>query len=123
VSRWKLATQTHFNDKNKLLSITDASLTNDTFYHLIDCIQFTQRKGHEIKGLNLNGNTDLGDKSLKLTTEMLKQLHSIKVLSIERFKVSYNSLTNLFQQLPSTRLIELNISGIPLNYFSIENLC
>jgi len=60
---------------------------------------------------------------LKLITEVLKQFHTIKVLSIERFKVSYNSLTNLFQALSGTRLIELNISGIPLNYFCVENMC
>jgi hypothetical protein len=45
------------------------------------------------------------------------------VLSIERLKCSHQSITYLFQALPFTRVVELNVSGIPVNYFGIDALC
>jgi len=50
----------------------------------------------EIKGLNLNGNVELTDYSLRVLIEFVKKYQSIKVLSMERFKVSHASLNALF---------------------------
>lgn len=32
-------------------------------------------------------------------------------------------MRNLFNQLPETNIVELNVSGIPLSYFCVESLC
>lgn len=76
-----------------------------------------------VKGLNFNGNTELTDQSLNILVQFAIEFQSIKVLSIERFQVSHSGITNLFIQLPNTRIVELNISGIPLNYFCVDSLC
>ena len=76
-----------------------------------------------IKGLNFNGNYHLTDMALKALVQYSKDNTSIKVLSIEKFKVSFQGLTYLFSELINTKIIELNISGIPINYLNIETLC
>ena len=56
----------------------------------------SKESGIEIKGLNLNGNVELTDYSLRVLIEFVKKYQSIKVLSMERFKVSHASLNALF---------------------------
>lgn len=77
----------------------------------------------KIKGLNLNGNSDLTDVSVREVSDFLKKHKQIIVLSIERIQASHQSINYLFQQLPQTNVVELNLSGIPINYFCIDSLC
>jgi hypothetical protein len=73
--------------------------------------------------LNLNGNSELGDYSLRTLVDFLIRNSCIKVLSIERFKASHGAINTLFESLPLTKIVELNISGIPISYICIEQLC
>ena len=47
-------------------------------------------------------------------------MQDIKVLSIEKFHASFSAIVSLMKSLPETKIVELNISGIPLSYFCIE---
>ena len=126
----RLLHQIQFNMKNKLFAVIDASLTDNQLQNLMETLAMIAMKSadsnhshFQIKGLNLNGNVELTDYSLRVLTEFVKKYQSIRVLSIERFKVSHASLNALFQALPQSRIVELNISGIPISYFCIEQLC
>ena len=86
------------------------------------CEQMNAVKDHQfkIKALNFNGNSELTDISVRIMTEFVQKHLDIKVLSIERIKTSCGRLSTLFQGLSSSRIVELNVSGIPVSYFSIE---
>ena len=74
----------------------------------------------KIRGLNLNHNLDLSDQSMKRVIQLCIDLKEIKVLSVERLNLTPKSIMHLFENLHSTNLGELNISGIPLNYHCID---
>ena len=76
-----------------------------------------------LKGLNLNNNSDLTDQSIKALQNFASQVHSLRVLSIEKFAASHQGIIGLVKTLPYTRLVELNMSGIPLSYLCIEQIC
>ena len=77
----------------------------------------------QVRGLNLNGNCELTDASMRLITDFVHNHELVRVLSVERIKASHSSLSQLFNQLPTNGLIELNVSGIPINYYCVEQLC
>ena len=90
-----------------MLSVIDANLTNGQLQNLIDTLEMIsnlvkedEHSDFEIKGLNLNGNYELTDVSLRSLVDFVKKNKAIKVLSIERFKVSHSSLNALFQVIP-----------------------
>jgi hypothetical protein len=116
----------NYNSHNKLLSLVDAKIQDYQFEFWINTIHVIQaalQSNFVIKGLNLNMNPDLTDRSLKSLLNYVKAVRSIKVLSIERMHISHQGIQQLFNKLPETRIIELNLSGIPLNLVCIDTLC
>ena len=77
----------------------------------------------QLKGLNFNNNHQLGDASVRAITQFAKSMQDVKVVSIEKFHASFTAIASLMKALPETKIVELNISGIPLSYFCIEQLC
>lgn len=122
-----------FNPRNHLLGLADSGMNDSQFAFLIETLEAILEKAscdgqrmnskYQIKGLNFNGNHELTDRSVRLLTEFVQRFRTVKVLSIERVKASHVSLASLFQALPRTRIVELNISGIPINHFCMEQLC
>jgi len=122
-----------FNPKNYLLGLADSGMNDEQFVFLTEILETILEKAsfegrrmaakYQIKGLNFNGNHELTDNSVRILTDFVQRFRSVKVLSIERLKASHVSLANLFQALPKTRIVELNISGIPINHLCMEQLC
>jgi hypothetical protein len=129
----KLLNCLDFNPKNSLLSIPDANMTYDQLCLLLSALGSLGRLGQtskdqkleqfEVSGLNLNGNQDLEDGAMKKLTRFAVDNPNIRVLSVERFQLTHVSLLHLFSSLPRTNLFELNLSGIPLSYPCIEQMC
>ena len=121
----RMMVQLQFNQQKKLLSLTDANLTDHQLKLFLETLDQVLKSHMDlvISGICLNGNPELGSSSLRLLTDFCCKFSEIKVLSVERLKGCQSSLLYLFQNLPHTRLTELNISGIQINYFCIEQLC
>jgi len=67
-----------FNKKNKLLSVVDAGMTDlqlkfflETIDQVISTLDGLKSSDLAIKGLNLNGNTELSDQAVKLITDFV----------------------------------------------------
>lgn len=108
------------------MSLVDANLNDQMLLVILSTlhtIKVVLGDKFVIKGLNFNGNYHLTDMALKGLVQFSKDNTSIKVLSVEKFKVSYQGLSYLFSELKNTKIIELNISGIPVNFLNIESLC
>ena len=125
--------QISFNQQNQLLQLADSHIQDEQFEFLMETLDVVietceqMKSGNDqqfnIKALNFNGNSELTDISVRILTEFVQKHQDIKVLSIERIKASCGRLSTLFQSLSSSRIVELNVSGIPVSYFSIEQLC
>ena len=75
--------------------MVDADLNDSMLIFVLEAIQTIKAVLGDlfiIKGLNFNGNNMLTDVSMKALVEFSKNNLSIKVLSIEKFKVSFQGL-------------------------------
>lgn len=125
-------------ENSHLLNLTDNVLRSDaqlgSFLSVLQAV-IDNLKNHELpvgvnisnmfelKGLNFNNNAQLGDASVRAVTQVAKTMQHIKVVSIEKFHASFSAIVSLVKSLPETKIVELNVSGIPLSYFCIEQLC
>lgn len=115
-----------YNGKNKMLCLVDAKLQDEQLEFFISTIQIIQaalQHKFVIKGLNFNFNPELTDKSLKCILSFITSVKTVKVLSLEKMRLSHQGIQTLFNILPQTKIIELNLSGIPMNLVCIDTLC
>ena len=131
-----LISSIEFSISKKTLKLADANLSFEQLNLLIAALrslnslnasidfEYANKISQlEIRGLNLNGNSDLDDRALKKIHNYAIENQKLRVLQLERFKVTHVSLIGFFEGLHMTNIRELNLSSIPLNYHLVESLC